>query len=257
LSSYSSARPETFDEKKKWAQDHFEAQLGQRIEETTPPAITPAIVKFAASLGGSPEFVPVKQDEYGLFGWCSDGVLEKVKSDGGGIRFGWTIWEWPRIFFNAEFHAVWISPIGELIDITPKPQREAQIVFVPDDSYPNDFNFDNRPTNRRFRIPQEPNYGALAEAEISKMKATQLEYEQRRAAKKGLALQEWVAAKLPRPSFPGLVEELIHICEACERKSDELAGANNLFSPDKEYWALEKRKAELLHAARLAAAKES
>lgn len=34
---------------------------------------------------------------------------------------------------EAEFHAVWLSPEGQMIDITPKPHGETQILFVPDD----------------------------------------------------------------------------------------------------------------------------
>lgn len=178
---------ETFEQKKQWAREQFDDASGQATDATTPGVITEIIENFAASLGGPPQFVPVRQDQYGLFNWCSDGVLEKVSNEGGGIRFGWTIWEWPKILLTAEFHAVWITPSGELIDITPKPHRETRIVFVPDESYPADFDFDNRPTNRRFRIPQAPDYKGLAEAEISRMKLPQLEYEQKRAARKILA----------------------------------------------------------------------
>lgn len=33
---------------------------------------------------------------------------------------------------EAEFHAVWVSPEGQYVDITPKPHGEATILFVPD-----------------------------------------------------------------------------------------------------------------------------
>ncbi|WP_271568022.1 hypothetical protein [Bradyrhizobium sp. CCBAU 11386] len=243
---------DTFEDKKKLAQEHFKGSVGES-DETTPEAITEVVERFASSLGGAPQFVPVRQDQYGLFGWCSDGVLEKVKNDGGGIRFGWTIWEWPKIFLTAEFHAVWISQDGALIDITPKPQRETRIVFVPDASYPADFDFDNRPTNRRFRIPQEPDYKMLAEAGISRMKPSQLEYERKRAAKKDIPVTDWVASKLPRATFPLLVDELIQVCDALDRKTDELSGASNFFSPDREYGDLLKRKIALMQAAEVAA----
>src|SRR5260370_5619874 len=98
----------TFEHKNRLSQQHFEGSSGP-LDETTREAVTEAVERFAASLGGAAQFVPVRQDQYGLFGWCSDGVLEKVKHDGGTIRFGWTIWEWPKIFLTAEFHAVWVS----------------------------------------------------------------------------------------------------------------------------------------------------
>jgi hypothetical protein len=246
-------RPETFDEKKRWAQEQFEAQSGQRSDETAPEAITEVVEKFARSLGDTPRFVPVTADRYGLFGWCSDGVSEKVKNDGGRIQFGWIIWEWPKVFLTAEFHAVWVSPGSDLVDITPKPQHETRIVFVPDDSYPVDFDFDNRPTNRRYRVPQEPDYRALAEIELSRMKPSQLEYERKRAAKKGVCLLEWLSAKQPRAAFPLLVDELIEVCDAVDRKTDELAGRSMMFTPDREYGELLRKKLVLMQAAKLAA----
>ena len=33
---------------------------------------------------------------------------------------------------EAEFHAVWKSPEGKLVEVTPKPHREVRILFVPD-----------------------------------------------------------------------------------------------------------------------------
>ena len=76
-------------------------------------------------------------------------MLEKARHDGGNTGFGWTIWEWrARVFLNAEFHAVWVLPDNELIDITSKPEGEARITFVSDESYPADFHHTKRPINR-------------------------------------------------------------------------------------------------------------
>lgn len=47
---------------------------------------------------------------------------------------GWQLWEWPHVLVEAEFHAVWVSPQGEMIDITPKAAGEIQILFVPDEN---------------------------------------------------------------------------------------------------------------------------
>ncbi len=217
--------PETFEQKKLLSQRHFNDVCAQSLDETTPRVITAAVERFAETLGGTAHFVPVKPDKYGLFGWCSDGVLEKVIHDGGAVRFGWSIWEWPKILLTAEFHAIWVSPEGELIDITPKPAGETRIVFVANDSYPADFDFDQRPTNLRFRIPQEPNYKQLAQAEIARMKPSQLEYERKRATQKNVSLVDWIADKQPRSQFPLLVDELIQVCDALDRKTDRLSGA--------------------------------
>jgi len=101
------------------------------ISETTPSQVTNQVEAFAEELGGTPLYVPVVADEQGLYGWCSDGVREKVKAEGGAIVFGWTIWEWPRVMLTAEFHAVWRNDAGEMFDITPKPGGEQRILFVP------------------------------------------------------------------------------------------------------------------------------
>ena len=45
---------------------------------------------------------------------------------------GWQLWEWPRVLVEAEFHAVWLSPQGRMVEITPKPHGETSILFVPD-----------------------------------------------------------------------------------------------------------------------------
>jgi hypothetical protein len=245
---------ETFEQKKQLSQEHFKSSSGPS-DETTPKAISGAVETLSTSLGGTAQFVPVRQDQYGLFGWCSDGVLEKIKHDGGSIRFGWTIWDWPGVFLTAEFHAVWISPNMELVDITPKPQGESQIVFVADESYPADFDFDKRPINRRFRIPQEPDYIQLARTEIARMRSTQIDYESKRASKKGASLVEWIAAKQPRSTMPSLVDKLIAVCEAVDRKTDSLSGSRSFFSPDREYVELMKTKIQLMQAARVAAPK--
>jgi hypothetical protein len=133
----------SYEDKQQASQALFQRDAKVRPEETTPAAITSQIQAFAASLcSEKPMRLPVEPDLYGLYGWCSDGVLEKVKNDGGGIVFGWTIWEWPRVLLTAEFHAVWSAPNGELADITPKPHGETDIVFVPDRTYSQSFDFD-------------------------------------------------------------------------------------------------------------------
>jgi hypothetical protein len=45
---------------------------------------------------------------------------------------GWTIWEWPRVLIEAEFHCVWRQSDGTLLDITPKPVQVPRILFLPD-----------------------------------------------------------------------------------------------------------------------------
>ena len=137
-----------------------EATAAGKPEKSTPATITAEVRSFAADIpADAPIYLRVTQDRYGLFGYCSDGVLEKIKNDGGSIVFGWVIWEWPNVFLTAEFHAVWRDQNGSLSDITPKPHGEQEIVFAADPSIPSDFNFDLRPRNKTARSYTLPDQG--------------------------------------------------------------------------------------------------
>jgi hypothetical protein len=250
-------RMESLEEKKRIAGELF-ANGSTASAETTPREISLIVHQFAKTLGGTPEFVPVVCDPYGVYGFCSDGVAEKVKCAGGAIQVGWIIWEWPKVLLTSEFHAVWASPEGELIDITPKPQGETRIVFVKDYSYPANLDFDrHRPRNRRFCIPQEPDYGGLAATEIAEMSPTQIEYESKRAAKKGLTLLEWRAAKQPRATYPLLVQEFIGACDSYEQKRDSLRAGQSYYRPDSEYFELKSLRVRLQNQVVAVAARQS
>lgn len=193
------------------------------ISETTPVSLTTNLQRFCDSLGGeAPSFVPVVDDPHGLFGWCSDGVEEKIKSDGGKIVFGWTIWEWPNVLWTAEFHAIWRSPTDELIDITPKPNLEKQILFVVDRRYSETFNFDQRPGNIRQRAYTPPGAEKLAIERIATLKPSQATYEQRRADKAGMSLEQWFQHKAPKDTLAPKIDAFISACDAHEEYFDKL-----------------------------------
>lgn len=145
---------------RKIAAQNFARDAREPITETTPAEITPDVIAFCEGIGAAaPVLVSVQQDPLGMYGMCFIGAADKIKAGGGSISHGWAIWETlPRLFLTAEFHAVWVSPADELIDITPKPQREARIVFAPDPRYPADFDFLKRPNSHRVRIyrPTDP-----------------------------------------------------------------------------------------------------
>lgn len=63
---------------------------------------------------------------------CFPMVERQVSQEGGDVVYGWQIWEWPTLFFEAEFHAVWKLPSGELLDITPKDFPCSRILFIRD-----------------------------------------------------------------------------------------------------------------------------
>ncbi|MCX0330215.1 SEC-C domain-containing protein [Acinetobacter radioresistens] len=59
-------------------------------------------------------------------------VDENISNHGGERILGWAIWELPGLFIEAEFHAVWKTPEGELIDLNPRPLKTEKILFLPD-----------------------------------------------------------------------------------------------------------------------------
>lgn len=101
---------------------------------TTPKAVDAVLSEFCRSVVADavPEFVPVRPEGFAEYGYCHLNVREKVARDGGSCSAGWLIWLASDVFIEAEFHSVWRSPGGELIDVTPKPDGERRVLFVPD-----------------------------------------------------------------------------------------------------------------------------
>ena len=226
----------SFDQIRAASAQHFEItrQDAQDSSETTPPELTPFIADFAQSLGtGEAEFLPVVDDPYGLYGWCSDGVREKVRRDGGHCVFGWTIWEWPKVMLTAEFHCVWEDAEGRLLDITPKPMGETRILFVPDRSYPGDFNFDHRPLNRRKRLYVETDPSEEVARAIAQLAGGKRQYEERRAQKAGMNLDAWLLSKMPPDPFAEVIDQLIATCDAFDKHFDSLGTAGTVAVDEK------------------------
>ena len=103
---------------------------------TTPANITPAIISLCHELVADtePEFLAVAPVSNADVNDCFPVVERYVRDHGGSICYGWQIWEWSGVMVEAEFHAVWRSPTGELRDITPKQVSISQILFLPDPS---------------------------------------------------------------------------------------------------------------------------
>lgn len=101
---------------------------------TTPPEISRPIKRLVERVvpGGSAIYLPVTPEPGAVVNECFPNVAAKIESAGGRMLCGWQLWEWPHVLVEAEFHAVWISPDGDLVEITPKPQHESKILFVPD-----------------------------------------------------------------------------------------------------------------------------
>lgn len=102
---------------------------------TTPALVTQHIERLCDRLGlaSKPEFIRVISRADSGDRDCFNDVLQQVSEQGGKIVYGWQFWEWPKVFVEAEFHAVWERPDGALIDVQHKPDGERAILFVRDD----------------------------------------------------------------------------------------------------------------------------
>jgi hypothetical protein len=103
------------------------------MDNMTPSRIGRCVKELLLRLGLNlePVYVPVATEVNARVNECLDAVTEKVNTSGGTIEYGWNIWKAP-LLTEAEFHAVWKSPAGTLIDVTPKEPPEERILFVPD-----------------------------------------------------------------------------------------------------------------------------
>ncbi|MEQ8903552.1 MAG: hypothetical protein RID11_12235 [Roseovarius sp.] len=91
------------------------------------------MLDFVAKLGG--EMFHILNRDYqneSDAGNCFNNVKRHVLMNGGDILTGWSVRFWPRVFFEAEQHAVWHNPDGDLFDVTPHAQGEKLTCFVID-----------------------------------------------------------------------------------------------------------------------------
>ena len=105
-----------------------------RFQTTTPAAITRPILKLCKEVAGNAvaRFIPVRTGSHAPALSAFDAVALKVEQDGGSLQPGWAVWEFADALIEAEFHAVWRSPDGELVDIAARPGGEQTILFVED-----------------------------------------------------------------------------------------------------------------------------
>lgn len=130
----------------------------QKVGTTTPSSITPTVAALARGLApaATPRHVPVRPEPDAKIGECFHNVLAKVDRDGGQILYGWTIWMWPRVFVEAEHHAVWDDGTGRLTDVTPQMHGERRIMFLPDPARVYDFEGKSRLGNVKQSIGEVP-----------------------------------------------------------------------------------------------------
>ena len=81
-----------------------------------------------------PVFVSVKPRPGAQVDNCSFEVGEMVKQHNGSAQYGWKIWLWSGVFYEAVPYCIWRTPDGALQDVTPNQDGETRIMFVPDNS---------------------------------------------------------------------------------------------------------------------------
>jgi hypothetical protein len=100
---------------------------------TTPKKLNRQVIDFCRTINNEdPQYVLVFPSQKSTFRNCFNNVLSYVQERGGEVVYGWVIWLKKNVFIEAEAHAVWRDPDGDLIDITPHEDGERKIVFLPD-----------------------------------------------------------------------------------------------------------------------------
>lgn len=102
--------------------------------ETTPVKISEKILELCNMVvpGAEPEYIPVEVQTWSRPMECFHNVQRIVREQRGAQINGWAIWQWANILIEAEAHAIWESPEGKLIDITPHDNGEKEILFLRD-----------------------------------------------------------------------------------------------------------------------------
>ena len=104
-----------------------------------PEQIDAATRAFCASIAAAtPVYVPVAPAAAAKVAYCFDNSVAQAEAQGGSAVYGWAIWRWPGRWFEAEHHAVWRTPAGDLIDVTPQAGDPPRILFLPHETAPYD-----------------------------------------------------------------------------------------------------------------------
>lgn len=103
-------------------------------DEKTPISITPDIIELCNSIIPEqvPYYVEVSPTSWSIISECFHNVDKMVRLHGGKKIMGRAIWQWANIMIEAEAHAIWESPDGNQIDITPNSYHENKILFLCD-----------------------------------------------------------------------------------------------------------------------------
>jgi hypothetical protein len=106
------------------------------LEDLLPSKDDRRVISFCESIcpGVRPFYVSVRAESASVMLQCFPNVETKVNASGGLIIYGWNITQVPKIHVEAQFHAIWQSPEGEFVDITPDDAGLSRILFLRDDT---------------------------------------------------------------------------------------------------------------------------
>jgi hypothetical protein len=123
-----------------------------------PDKLLPPIQAFCAEVNPAvaPIFVPVEPAAGAEENECFVNVRRMVEKFGGAIQYGWGVWWWPGVFIEAEHHAIWTTPSGQLFDITPNAFGAKKTLFVCDNAAIFDEAKFRRRDNKRKALKRDP-----------------------------------------------------------------------------------------------------
>jgi hypothetical protein len=136
--------------------------------ERTPTEISEKTLELCDRIvpGSRPVFLDITADPACSPEDCFENVRQKVEKEGGRIQYGWALWEWPRVFIEAEHHAVYESSTGPpWLDLTPCLRASRRRLFLPDNTATYDFNDEGfRRDNIRIALSDDPDIEDLFKA---------------------------------------------------------------------------------------------
>lgn len=139
---------------------HLQTRLKPSLSEmptTTPQRIDKTVIDFCRGINNrQPEYVPVFPEQGAKTGECFHNVLRQVERKGGAIEYGWHIAIWPSVYIEGEHHAIWRTPDGRGIDVTPPVDGVQRILFLPDPERVYDYAGERRLDNVRKALTNDP-----------------------------------------------------------------------------------------------------
>jgi hypothetical protein len=104
----------------------IEAEVAKLLDYLELDPSTAARLKYTAPTTFTPEL-----------SMCHFNAWLQHRDQGGSVQIGWILWQMKELSFcEAMFHAVWVSPENQLVDVTPRQDGEEEVLFVPDDRFP-------------------------------------------------------------------------------------------------------------------------